>query len=118
MKYVINHIGSDGKTLIGGFQMSNAFCSWLNTFVAEKDLDLDHTFEVEGDGGLNLIPLGAVIETMQAWPTDLQSQTKGKLVSIDLLNGDVVPFFKGIAGVMALNKYTASSGYSIAYPEI
>jgi hypothetical protein len=98
--------------------MTMTFNNWLNTFASEKGLDLDHTFEVEGDGGLNLIPLGAVIETMQAWPTDLQSQTKGKLVSIDLLNGDVVPFFKGIAGVMALNKYTASSGYSIAYPEI
>ena len=86
--------------------MTMTFNNWLNTFVEEKDLDLDHTFEVEGDGGLNLIPLGAVIETMQAWPTDLQAKTKGKLVSIDFANGDVVPFFKGIAGVMALNKYT------------
>jgi hypothetical protein len=86
--------------------MSNAFCSWLDTFITEKGLDLDHTFEVEGDGGLNLIPLGAVIETMQAWPDGLQAKTKGKLVSIDFANGNVVPFFKGIAGVMALNKYT------------
>ena len=78
------------------------FNNWLDTFITEKDLDLDHTFEVEGDGGLNLIPLGAVVDMMQAWPTDLQAKAKAMLVKIDFVNGDVVDFLKYIAAKMAI----------------
>lgn len=78
------------------------FNNWLNTFITEKDLDLDHTFEVEGDGGLNLIPLGAVVDMMQTWPDDLQSRAKTTLVKIDFVNGDAVDFLKYIAAKMAI----------------
>ena len=78
------------------------FNNWLNTFIEEKNLDLDHTFEVEGDGGLNLIPLGAVVGMMQAWPTDLQAKAKTTLVKIDFANGDSVDFLKYIAAKMAI----------------
>ncbi len=78
------------------------FNNWLDTFIEEKNLDLDHTFEVEGDGGLNLIPLGAVVGMMQTWPTDLQSRAKTTLVKIDFANGDSVDFLKYIAAKMAI----------------
>ena len=81
------------------------FNTWLNTFVEEKDFDLDHAFEIEA-GELHIIPLGAVIETMRAWPKSIQAQAKAKLIAIDFANADAVPFFKGIAGIMATNKYT------------
>ena len=78
------------------------FSNWLDTFVEEKGLDLGHTFEVEGDGGLNLIPLGAVVGMMQTWPTDLQAKSKRMLIKIDFVNGDVVDFLKYIAAKMAV----------------
>tara|TARA_R110002167_G_scaffold246639_1_gene452224 strand:- start:52 stop:294 length:243 start_codon:yes stop_codon:yes gene_type:complete len=78
------------------------FNNWLDTFVEEKGLDMNHTFEVEGEGGLNLIPLGAVVGMMQAWPTDLQAKAKTTLVKIDFANGDSVDFLKYIAAKMAV----------------
>jgi hypothetical protein len=41
------------------------FCTWLDTFVEEKGIDLERTFEVEGkDWGLNIIPVGVIVEHM------------------------------------------------------
>ena len=44
------------------------FEKWLDTLVAEKDLDLDHTFEYNGPVyGMNMIPLEAVVEQIKAF---------------------------------------------------
>jgi hypothetical protein len=79
------------------------FEKWLDTLVAEKDLDLDHTFEYNGPVyGMNMIPLEAVVEQIKAFHPQTQEMTKNRLVEIDFKNGDVMHFFGYIAQKMAI----------------
>lgn len=80
----------------------SGFSSWIDTFVEEKDLDLDHRFDVEGpEWGWNSIPLASVVDAAkQCCPTE-QAQVKAKLVEIDLRNGDPMHFFEYLAKGLA-----------------
>ena len=78
------------------------FGRWLNTFISEKNLDLEHVFEVEGpDWGMNSIPLGVVVEHMMIAPASEQAEIKNMIVRIDFRNGDVMDFFKHLAKALA-----------------
>lgn len=80
----------------------NAFSTWLNTFISEKGLDLEHTFEVEGpEWGLNSIPLGVVVEHMHIAPPKEQAAIKDMIVRIDFRNGNVLDFFQHLAKAIA-----------------
>ena len=78
------------------------FNKWLATFVEEKGLDLDFTFEVEGPGwGVNMIPLGCVVDFMKTTDAITKSKVKDTLVKIDFMNGDVMDFFNHCAAGLA-----------------
>ena len=77
------------------------FEKWLDTLVEEKELDTEDVFEVEGASGMNLIPLGVVIEHIKIAPAHEQRQIKNILVKIDFANGDVMHFFNHLAGAIA-----------------
>ena len=65
------------------------FSKWLDTFVAEKGLDLEHTFLVDGaDWGENHIPLACVIDYIKQVPADVQAKIKTTFVKIDFANGE------------------------------
>lgn len=82
--------------------MSKAFNKWLDTFVEEKGLDLEKNFKVEGpEYGLNIIPLGVVIEHIKEAPEHERKKIKNIIVAIDFKNGDVLHFFKHLAGAIA-----------------
>jgi hypothetical protein len=70
------------------------FAKWLETFVTEKDLDVEQVFAVEGKSGTNHIPLGCVLEAIYAAPYSEQASLKNMIVKIDFLNGDVCHYFK------------------------
>lgn len=80
------------------------FKNWLNTFISEKGLDLEHVFEVKGVvWGVHNIPLGVVVEHMyQASPKE-QAAIKDMVVRIDFRNGDVMDFFKHLAKAVVAN---------------
>jgi hypothetical protein len=79
------------------------FTEWLDTFVSEKELDRDHYFEVQGpEWGLNLIPLGCVLEALKGAPAQVQADVKTILVEVDRLDGNVMHFFEFVAKDMAL----------------
>ena len=84
----------------------SAFATWLDTFVDEKELDLNHFFEVKGPEGsfwdVNLIPLECVLEAVKAAPAQTQEDIKTIIVKIDHINGDVMHFFEFVAKDMAL----------------
>jgi hypothetical protein len=80
----------------------NAFTRWLDTFVSEKGLDTEQTFDKEGPSGLNVIPLGCVIEAIKSAPAHEQAAIKATIVKIDYRNGDVLHFFGHLAGALAL----------------
>lgn len=42
------------------------FTKWLDTFTSEKGLDTERTFEVQGASGVNVIPLGCVLEAIKS----------------------------------------------------
>lgn len=75
--------------------------NWINTLIEEKNLNIHTTIDVVGKSGLNIIPLGVVVEHILIAPTHEQNQIKNTLVKIDFHNGDVMHFFKFLAQAIA-----------------
>jgi hypothetical protein len=78
-----------------------AFNNWLDTFIEEKNIDTERTFEVEGASGWNLIPVGCIVEAIKGAPKNEQQSIKTTFVKIDFHNGDVYHFFNHLAGAIA-----------------
>jgi len=75
---------------------------YLETFFAEKDLDLDATFEVTGPSGTwNLIPYGVVVEHIMIASPAEQQKIAGILRRIDFANGDVLHFLRHLGEAIA-----------------
>jgi len=76
--------------------------TYLNNLITEKNLNVDFMFEVEGaEWGVNFIPLEVVVEHMILAPKDQQKQMLNTLTKIDFQNGDVMHYFKYLAGALA-----------------
>lgn len=83
---------------------TSAFATWLDTFVEEKGLNVDHVFTVQGPRwGDNLIPLSAVIESAKSTGDAEQRAIKDMLVKIDFRNGNVMHYFEHLAKALARN---------------
>lgn len=78
------------------------FATWIDTLVSEKGLDLEKDIEVEGESGLNWIPLQVVIEAIKKAIPAHQKGIKTTLVKIDFANGDVMHFFNHLAKALAI----------------
>jgi hypothetical protein len=77
------------------------FTTWLDTLIAEKGIDTEQTLQVEGESGLNMIPVGCVIEAIQGAGSVEQQQIKNTLVAIDFKNGDILHFIRHLAQALA-----------------
>tara|TARA_R110000787_G_scaffold204451_1_gene314952 strand:- start:1870 stop:2106 length:237 start_codon:yes stop_codon:yes gene_type:complete len=75
--------------------------NFIYTLISEKNLNLETTFEVEGQSGLNIIPLGVVVEHILIASIKEQSEIKNILVKIDFKNGDIMHLFKYLAQAIA-----------------
>ena len=80
---------------------TSSFGRWLDTFISEKGLDRDHTFEVEGKSGTNWIPLGCLVDVMKQAPKHEQAGIKSMIVKIDFVNGNVLNYFKHLCQAIA-----------------
>lgn len=78
------------------------FTNWLDTFTAEKGLDTEQVFTVEGASGPNYIPLGCVLDAIKSAPAHEQAQIKTMIVRIDFRNGNVCHYFAHLAQAIAL----------------
>ncbi|MFG6535679.1 hypothetical protein ACGYK5_17780 [Sulfitobacter sp. 1A16787] len=78
------------------------FATWIDTFTAEKGLDLEHILEATGPMGVNLIPLGALIDQMKQAHPDDQKKIKAAVVRLDFANAPMMPFFNHMAQAIAL----------------
>ena len=79
------------------------FDTWVDTFLSEKGIDLEHVLEVPGPyGGVNLIPVGVLMERIKGAPTKEQQGIKNTLVRIDSANGDVLQFLHHLAKAIAI----------------
>lgn len=82
----------------------SAFATWLDTFVEEKGLNVDHVFTVPGPRwGDNSIPLSVVLREAKATGSAEQKAIKDMLVKIDFRNGNVMLYFEHLAKALARN---------------
>lgn len=77
------------------------FNTWIDTFFSEKHIDREQTLSVNGDSGLNLIPVGVVVDAIKGASRAEQAQIKNTLVAIDFRNGDALHFVKHLAQALA-----------------
>lgn len=80
--------------------MSN-FNDWLDTFLQEKGIDSESMITPEGDSGLNIMPVGVVIERIKSAPSKEQEGIKRVLVDIDFRNASVMHFLEHLAKAIA-----------------
>jgi hypothetical protein len=78
------------------------FSNWIDTFLCEKGIGSDTLLEVEGNSGLNVIPVGCLVDAMKAASSGEQRSLKAAIVRIDFVNADVLPFLRHIARAIAL----------------
>ena len=79
-----------------------SFKTWLDTFIEEKGIDLEESFEVQGPSGTNFMTYENVVEAIKSAPSNEQAGIKTMIVKIDFKNGDVKPYFKHLAQAIAL----------------
>ena len=77
--------------------------NYLETLIEEKGLDLEATIiEVEGqDWGMNMIPLGCIVDFIMSSGVENQRAVKNNLVKIDFMNGSILHLFTHIDKFMA-----------------
>ncbi len=86
-------------------QEDTSFNQWLDTFIREKEIDLDYTFTIEDEGITHIFELGNVIENIKTTSKEEQNAIKDMIVKIDFYNGDVVDYFKHLAKALVKNYY-------------
>ena len=74
---------------------------YLKNLIDEKGIDTNLTFQVKGETGINLIPIGVVIEHILLAPIKEKRAIKDWLVKIDFVNGNVLDYFKHLAQAIA-----------------
>lgn len=77
------------------------FDKWLDTFLDEKGIDRELMLQVEGDWGMNLIPVEVVVEHMKIAPEYEKEMLKQMLVKIDFGDGDVYHYLMHLAQAIA-----------------
>lgn len=82
-----------------------AFQRWLERFIEEKELNLDHEFVFTKEGNTHFMSLEFLVELMFKAPKHEQEQIKNKIVYIDFKNGDVMHFFNFLAGAYIKTNY-------------
>ena len=80
------------------------FNTWLDTFLKEKDIDLDMVITVKSDGpfGDNIMPLSVLIDQLKKASASDKRAIKNSLVKLDFVNAPIVPFFAHIAKAIAI----------------
>lgn len=80
------------------------FNKWIDTFIEEKGIDLEESFDLTDDKGqFHVMPYGVVIEHMKIATKQEQIQIRDVIVKIDFHNGDVRHFFRHLAKMLVNN---------------
>ena len=75
--------------------------TYFERLVEEKGIS-GYMLKVEGNSGINLIPVEVLIDYIMASPICEQKAIKNMLVKIDFLNGNIVNYLKHLAKAIAL----------------
>lgn len=82
-----------------------AFQRWLERFIEEKGLNLDHEFTVEHGENIHFLTLDFLVQIILKAPKHEQEQIKNKIVYIDFRNGNVMHFFNFLADAYIKTNY-------------
>lgn len=83
-------------------QKNQRFNKFIDTFIEEKNIDIFHLLEVEGESGLNLISIKSVVSEMKRTNEIEQKEIYNTLVELDFINADIVHYFKHLAQALAI----------------
>ena len=78
------------------------FNIWLDTFLEEKNIDMEQVLTVDGPSGTNCIPIGVLVEHIKIAPLKEQLGIKEMLVKLDFHNADITLYFKHLAKAIAV----------------
>ena len=73
------------------------FNKWLDTFVLEKQIDINTEFTVESSGVIHFVSFGLLIDFIKMQPEETKVKTKNSIVYLDFHNSDVLDFFNHMA---------------------
>lgn len=90
-----------GLEIKASVKAAPSFDKWLDTFISEKGIDLEDTFDVEGPSGTNTMPYGVIIEHMKIAGPQEQKALKNKMVYLDFKNADIKDFLRHLGGAIA-----------------
>ena len=76
------------------------FEKWLETFVKEKNIDLEDIFTITKNDRTHIFDYNYIIETIKVAPAHEQNAIKNMLVKIDFVNGDVCHYFRHLANAL------------------
>jgi len=82
--------------------MENNFHTWIDTFIDEKNIDVEQVLEINGNSGMNYIPLNCLIDAIKNTSNNEQNNIKSMLVKIDFYHKDVIHYFKHLAQAIAI----------------
>lgn len=78
------------------------FSTWINTFLSEKEIDLDEEITIEDQiGQTNWLTVGVVVEGMLNTTQAQQNGIKAMLVKIDFKHGNVREYLTYLGVCMA-----------------
>ncbi len=84
-------------------KVESAFNKWLNTFIKEKEIDLEQIIEIKTETNTHYFEIGNIIENIKATTPEEQAGIKDMIVKIDFHNGDVVDYFRHLARALVEN---------------
>lgn len=73
------------------------FDEWIDTFLSEKGVDMDHIFAVETKKNTHYVDLRVLIENLKVSGPTIQNKVKTTLIQIDFRNGDVMHYLRFLA---------------------
>lgn len=80
---------------------ADPFRQWLETFLSEKKIPLDHTFTFDIANGFASITVGAIVDQICISDSGTKKTIKEKIVRIDFCNDDVLHFFNFLGARIA-----------------
>ena len=81
------------------------FAKWIEIFLSEKGIDMDHIVIAEGNFGANYIPVGCLVDMMKEASINEQKGIKAMLIKIDFIapgRKPVIDYFTHLAKAIAI----------------
>ncbi|MDD4969818.1 MAG: hypothetical protein PHT07_10365 [Paludibacter sp.] len=80
---------------------ADPFRGWLETFLDEKGIGVEHTFEYDISNNFVMVSVGAIVDQVCYSDAHTKETVKQKIVEIDFVNGNVLDFFSFLGKYIA-----------------